>query len=132
MRPSRWPPPAQGVYEVYDAACAGLSEHGRGRCLQYSTTGSQFLCATTKNQVLPLTAATPGSCRAKFWLLQRLPSPREAGVSAYRVPLVQVSLFSREGAREVDFAKGDMYIHDMAQTKGCPGPAARPWCTCTG
>ena len=27
-------------------------------------------------------------------------------------------LFSREGTREADFAKGDMYIHDTAQTKG--------------
>ena len=31
----------------------------------------------------------------------------------------QVSLFTREGAREVDFAKGDMYIHDMVKTKVC-------------
>jgi WD40 repeat protein len=27
-------------------------------------------------------------------------------------------LFSREGSREADFMKGDMYVHDMAQTKG--------------
>jgi len=37
----------------------------------------------------------------------------------FRDATFQVSLFTREGAREVDFAKGDMYIHDMVKTKVC-------------
>mmetsp|Transcript_46958 Transcript_46958/g.110589 ORF Transcript_46958/g.110589 Transcript_46958/m.110589 type:complete len:703 (+) Transcript_46958:92-2200(+) len=49
------------------------------KSLQYSMTGAQILCATTKNTAL---------------------------------------VMGREGGREVEFAKGDMYVHDMAQTKG--------------
>jgi hypothetical protein len=30
----------------------------------------------------------------------------------------QCALYTRDGSKEVEFMKGDMYVHDMAQTKG--------------